>query len=75
MIGTMIRAAMGSAHHHPNRAFKASPPSNMAERYAHISVWRESAFSSFFHKVNEIRTLSHAKPRPFLYSEELGSSL
>ena len=32
MMGAMMSAATGSAHHKPNRAFKSSPPRRMADR-------------------------------------------
>jgi hypothetical protein len=32
IIGTMISAAIGSAHHHPNHVFSSRPANNMAER-------------------------------------------
>ena len=43
MIGTITRAATGSAHHHPNPAFRSSPPNRIADRYVQKSVCLESA--------------------------------
>ena len=43
IIGTMIKAATGSAHHHPDRAFSTSPPSRIADRYTQNSVCCASA--------------------------------
>src|SRR6266566_7498486 len=44
MIGTMPSAATGSAHHQPSVAFKNTPASAIADRYAHKEVWRASAW-------------------------------
>ena len=46
MIGTMVSAATGSAHHHPSNAFKTKPPNRIADKYAHSEVWRESDSSA-----------------------------
>jgi len=39
----MPKAATGSAHHRPRSAFRASPPSRIADKEPQMSVWRESA--------------------------------
>ena len=46
MIGTIVRAATGSAHHHPSAALRSSPPRRIADRYAHKDVCRESDSSA-----------------------------
>jgi hypothetical protein len=38
MMGTIVKAAIGSAHHHPATAFNSSPPSRITERQAQIEV-------------------------------------
>jgi hypothetical protein len=43
MIGLMIKAAIGSAHHQPKAAFRIKPVSRMAERYAQKSACLASA--------------------------------
>src|SRR4029077_9700390 len=43
MMGTMMRAAIGSAHQRPNKAFRRRPPKRMADRYTQKSVCLASA--------------------------------
>lgn len=43
MMGTMISAAVGSAHHHPNAALSKRPASKIADRYTQKSVCLASA--------------------------------
>ena len=43
IIGIIIKAATGSAHHQPKIALRRSPPSRITDRYAQISVGLESA--------------------------------
>src|SRR5262245_13311159 len=44
MMGTMIKAATGSAHHRPTSALSKRPRRRIAERYAQNSVCFASAF-------------------------------
>ncbi len=56
----MPSPAMGSAHHHPKTAFKVSPPSRIAERYAQRLVWRESACRALLFNSAATRRLARA---------------
>lgn len=51
IIGTITKAATGSAHHQPSSAFSRSPARRIAERYVHSSVCLESAI-----QINEPHT-------------------
>lgn len=41
MIGTITIPATGSAHHHPNNAFRSKPPNRIADRYVQKSACLE----------------------------------
>jgi hypothetical protein len=43
MMGTIIRAAAGSAHHRPKKKLRINPASRMADRYVQNSVCLASA--------------------------------
>src|SRR5262249_3875770 len=60
IIGTIQKAATGSAHHHPNSAFSNGPPSKIADKYAQISVCRESATSARLLRLAATRRLARA---------------
>src|SRR5262245_92143 len=60
IIGNMHKAATGSAHHHPNNAFSNRPPSKIADKYAQISVCRESATSARLLRLAATRRLARA---------------
>lgn len=63
MIGTMTRAARGSAHHHPRMAFNKSPPTKIADRYAQMEVCRESTCKAALLSWEAVRTFRLGKQR------------
>src|SRR5579883_320007 len=61
MIGTITRAATGSAHHQPSSQLSARPTSRIAERYMQKSVWRESASIAALFSLAATRLFARAR--------------